>query len=118
MGMRLNTFRYHVSDIAILAFGSATEPPPPPPPTQPQPQRPGSRPSSAAAAAPQAAAAGEEQQQPPQPRRHVLLLSVDVRGLAVVWDVWGGGVLHSIHNVQGADLVGSRLLWLQVCDRG
>lgn len=48
-------------------------------------------------------------------RRHVLLLlSYDARGLACVWDVWGGGLLHAVEGVRGAALVGSVLVWLQV----
>ncbi|GIL56634.1 hypothetical protein Vafri_11971 [Volvox africanus] len=99
MGTRLNTYRYHMADVALLAFGSCMEALPPPCAHSP---------SSSSSSSDQA------QQKPVESRRHVLLMSVDVRGLACVWDVWGGGLLHCINHVQGADLTGSKLLWLQV----
>ncbi|EFJ43775.1 hypothetical protein VOLCADRAFT_96135, partial [Volvox carteri f. nagariensis] len=118
MGMRINTYRYHVSDVALLAFGSAVElPPPAPQPLAQVPSTPSPRPSSVSNGV--CATATSEQapplaaQETPQQRHHVLLMSVDVRGLACVWDVWGGGLLHSIDHVQGAALAGSRLLWMQ-----
>ncbi|GIL56632.1 hypothetical protein Vafri_11971 [Volvox africanus] len=98
MGTRLNTYRYHMADVALLAFGSCMEALPPPCAHSP---------SSSSSSSDQA------QQKPVESRRHVLLMSVDVRGLACVWDVWGGGLLHCINHVQGADLTGSKLLWLQ-----
>ncbi|PNH07332.1 putative serine/threonine-protein kinase [Tetrabaena socialis] len=112
MGRNINTFRYHVSDVAHLAFGAVHE-------HELQQQQQGSppattssRPASAASGAstkPAVAAAVAA-----VPRREVVvLLSVDVRGLACVWNVWGGGLLHYAEGVNGADLAGSKLLWLQ-----
>ncbi|GLI65275.1 hypothetical protein VaNZ11_008767, partial [Volvox africanus] len=98
MGTRLNTYRYHMADVVLLAFGSCMEALPPPCAHSP---------SSSSSASDQA------QQKLTESRRHVLLMSVDVRGLVCVWDVWGGGLLHCINHVQGADLTGSKLLWLQ-----
>ncbi len=96
---QINTLRYHVSDVVHLAFGGVYEQ------QQPQQQQQyGSGPDGGGGDVSGSAR-----------RRHVpLLLSYDARGLACVWDVWGGGLLHAVEGVRGAALVGSVLVLLQV----